>query len=111
IPRLGPPVLPGDFGRSFVPGPSMNALLTETLPITLELVLFAFAFAVAVALPIGVLSAVYEGTWIDHAARIFAVIGVSVPGFWLGLMLIRFPAVGFGWFPAGGFVPLAAGLA
>ena len=103
-------VLHGDFGRSFVTGRSMNALLTETLPITLELVLFAFAFAVAVALPIGVLSAVYEGTWIDHAGRIFAVIGVSVPGFWLGLMLIRFPAVEFGWFPPGGFVPLSDGL-
>ena len=108
---LGQLVLHGDFGRSFVTGRSMNALLTETLPITLELVLFAFAFAVAVALPIGVLSAVYEGTWIDHAARIFAVIGVSVPGFWLGLMLIRFPAVEFGWFPPGGFVPLSDGLA
>jgi len=107
---LGQLVLHGDFGRSFVTGRSMNALLTETLPITLELVLFAFAFAVAVALPIGVLSAVYEGTWIDHAARIFAVIGVSVPGFWLGLMLIRFPAVEFGWFPPGGFVPLSDGL-
>jgi peptide/nickel transport system permease protein len=103
-------VLHGDFGRSFVTGRSMNALLTETLPITLELVLFAFAFAVAVALPIGVLSAVYEGTWIDHAGRILAVIGVSVPGFWLGLMLIRFPAVEFGWFPPGGFVPLSDGL-
>jgi peptide/nickel transport system permease protein len=107
---LGQLVLHGDFGRSFVTGRSMNALLTETLPITLELVLFAFAFAVAVALPIGVLSAVYEGTWIDHAARIFAVIGVSVPGFWLGLMLIRFPAVEFGWFPPGGFVPPSDGL-
>ena len=103
-------VLHGDFGRSFVTGRSMNALLTETLPITLELVLFAFAFAVAVAVPIGVLSAVYEGTWIDHAGRIFAVIGVSVPGFWLGLMLIRFPAVEFGWFPPGGFVPLSDGI-
>jgi peptide/nickel transport system permease protein len=103
-------VLHGDFGRSFVTGRSMNALLTETLPITLELVLFAFAFAVAVALPVGVLSAVYEGTWLDHAARIFAVIGVSVPGFWLGLMLIRFPAVEFGWFPPGGFVPLSDGI-
>jgi peptide/nickel transport system permease protein len=107
---LGQLVLHGDFGRSFVTGRSMNALLTETLPITLELVLFAFAFAVAVALPIGVLSAVYEGTWIDHAGRIFAVIGVSVPGFWLGLMLIRFPAVEFGWFPPGGFVPLSDGI-
>jgi peptide/nickel transport system permease protein len=107
---LGQLVLHGDFGRSFVTGRSMNALLTETLPITLELVLFAFAFAVVVALPIGVLSAVYEGSWIDHAARIFAVIGVSVPGFWLGLMLIRFPAVEFGWFPPGGFVPLSDGI-
>jgi peptide/nickel transport system permease protein len=107
---LGQLVLHGDFGRSFVTGRSMNALLTETLPITLELVLFAFAFAVVVALPIGVLSAVYEGGWIDHAARIFAVIGVSVPGFWLGLMLIRFPAVEFGWFPPGGFVPLSDGI-
>jgi peptide/nickel transport system permease protein len=107
---LGELVLHGDFGRSFVTGRSMNALLAETLPITLELVLFAFGFAVAVAIPTGVLAALYEGTWVDHAARIFAVVGVSVPGFWLGLMLIRFPAVEFGWFPPGGFVPPSEGL-
>jgi peptide/nickel transport system permease protein len=107
---LGELVLHGDFGRSFVTGRSMNALLAETLPITLELVLFAFGFAVAVAIPIGVLAALYEGTWVDHAARIFAVVGVSVPGFWLGLLLIRFPAVEFGWFPPGGFVPPSEGL-
>ena len=101
----------GDFGKSFVTGRSMNRLLAETLPITLELVVLAFLFAVSVAIPLGIASALREGRWLDHAVRIFSVAGVSVPGFWLGLMLIRFPAVEFGWFPAGGFVPLSDGLA
>jgi len=107
---LGDLVLRGDFGKSWVTGRRMNEELARTLPITLELVTVAFLFAVALSLPLGIVSALYQGRWIDHAARLFAVIGVSIPGFWLGLMLIAWFAVGLGWLPPGGWVPLSAGL-
>jgi peptide/nickel transport system permease protein len=98
-----------DFGQSLVSGRAIGPDLRDSLPITLELVLLAFAFAIVVAIPLGILSASYRGGAVDHASRIVAVLGVSIPGFWLGLMLIRFPAVEFGWFPPGGFVPWSDG--
>ena len=104
-------VLHGDLGKSFVTGLSMNRRVAETLPVTMELVVLAFSFAAALSVALGTLSAVREGTATDHAARVFAVLGVSVPGFWLALLLILVFAVEYNWFPAGGVVPVSAGLA
>ncbi len=98
-----------DFGDSLLDGQSISAGLRDSLPITLELVLWAFVFAVIVALPLGVLAASFRGGPLDHLSRVIAVLGISIPGFWLGLMLIRFPAVEFGWFPPGGYVPWSDG--
>jgi peptide/nickel transport system permease protein len=102
--------LHGDLGKSFVSGLSMSTEIARVLPVTFEIVAFAFVFALAVAIPLGVVSAVRQGGAIDHVVRVIAVIGVSIPGFWLGMMLIRFLAVGLGWFPPGGFVPISQGL-
>jgi peptide/nickel transport system permease protein len=102
--------LTGDFGRSYVTNLRVSTILAETLPVTLELVVLGFCFAVLVAIPLGLVSAFHNGQAIDHAARIFAVLGVSIPGFWLGLLLISYGSVQLGWFPPGGFVPLRAGL-
>jgi peptide/nickel transport system permease protein len=99
-----------DFGKSLIDGQSISAGLRDSLPITLELVLWAFVFAVIVALPLGVLAASFRGGPLDHLSRVIAVLGISIPGFWLGLMLIRFPAVEFGWFPPGGWVPWSDGV-
>ncbi|MBE9605510.1 ABC transporter permease [Acetobacteraceae bacterium H6797] len=96
--------LRGDFGRSLVDDTSISRTIAQTMPVTLELVIWAFLIALLVALPLGVISALYEDRWIDHVARALATIGVSIPGFWLGLMLIAWGAVGLGWFPAGGYV-------
>lgn len=104
-------VLRGDLGKSLVTGLSMNSRIMETAPVTMELVVLAFTFAVVLSIALGTLSAFYEGTAIDHVARVFAVLGVSVPGFWLALLLILVFAVNFSWFPAGGIVPPSAGLA
>ncbi|MBW6399257.1 ABC transporter permease [Roseomonas sp. HJA6] len=98
-----------DFGRSLLTGKPVTETLAESMPITLQIVGFAFLFAVAVALPLGIVSACYPGSLADHVTRIVSVLGVSMPGFWLGLMLIRFPAVEFGWFPPGGYVPVSEG--
>lgn len=100
-----------DFGRSLINNRPISTTLRESLPITLEIVALAFAFSLLIALPLGILSAYYPGSVVDHAARLFAVLGVSMPGFWIGLMLIRFPAVEFGWFPPGGFVGWSEGVA
>jgi peptide/nickel transport system permease protein len=104
-------VLRGDLGKSLVTGLSMNSRIMETAPVTMELVVLAFFFAVVLSIALGTLSAFHEGTAIDHVARVFAVLGVSVPGFWLALLLILVFAVNFSWFPAGGIVPPSAGLA
>lgn len=99
-----------DFGTSLLTGQPVAPTVLAGLPITFEIVGLAFVFAVLVALPLGILSGTRRGSAIDQIARIVAVLGVSVPGFWIGLMLIRYPAVEFGWFPPGGYVPLAEGL-
>ena len=101
----------GDFGTSYSDGEPIGPRIAGTFPITLELVTTGFLFALAVAIPLGILSAFHENTWIDHAARILAVIGVSIPGFWLGLLLIGWFAVGLGWLPPGGYVPPSDGIA
>jgi len=102
--------LRGDFGRSLVDDTSITRTVAQTLPVTLELVLWAFLLSLVLAVPLGILSALHEDTWVDHGARALATIGVSIPGFWLGLMLIAWGAVGLGWFPAGGYVPWSEGV-
>ena len=94
----------GDFGISVVDDTPIGPRLSQTLPITLELVVLGFAFAIAVALPLGILSALREGGIVDHASRLVAVTGVSVPSFWFGLLLIDWLAVRVHWLPPGGFV-------
>lgn len=103
-------VLHGDFGRSYISGQPISGEVARTFPVTLEIVILAFLFCVSVSLPLGIVSALYQGRLVDHVARIFAVIGVSVPGFWLGLMLIVYGAVHLRLFPPGGFIPWSAGL-
>ncbi len=101
----------GDFGVSYTDGEPIGPRIASTFPITLELVTFGFVFALVVAVPLGIVSAFWEDRWIDHVARLIAVVGVSVPGFWLGLLLIGWFAVGLGWLPPGGYTPIADGIA
>ena len=103
-------VLEADLGKSYVTGLPIADTLAESLPITLELVILSFVFAVVASVPLGMISALNQGSWIDHLTRIVAVTGISVPVFWVGLMAIVLLAVGLGWFPPGGFIPLSAGL-
>jgi peptide/nickel transport system permease protein len=94
-----------DLGRSFTTGLDMNRQIANTLPVTMEIVAIAFIGATLVSVLLGTLSALYRDSPIDYFARLIAVLGVSVPGFWLALVLILFFAVDRDWFPPGGIVP------
>ena len=102
---VGAIVFHGDLGKSFISGLRMNEQVAHTLPVTLELVLAAFVVSVVVSLALGTMSAVLRDTPLDYGARLIAVLGVSVPGFWLALVLILVFAVDRDWFPPGGVVP------
>jgi peptide/nickel transport system permease protein len=92
----------GDFGYSYQwQTPAMDLIL-DRLPATLELALAGLVFAILLAVPLGVLSALHQDSWIDRVAKIFAMLGQAVPNFWIGLLLILFFAVSLQWFPAYG---------
>jgi peptide/nickel transport system permease protein len=104
-------VLRGDFGKSFVTGRDVSTEIANALPVTLSIVLFAFAIAVVCGVGIGVLAASRPGGVFDRLSRLASVLGLSIPAFWLGIVLIRFLAVDLRWLPPGGYAPLSAGLA
>jgi peptide/nickel transport system permease protein len=93
----------GDFGNSWKwHGYSAMGLVAARLPATLQLAGFALVISVLIALPVGVLSAVKKGTGWDSVAKIVALLGQSLPGFWLGIVLMWIFAVHLGWFPTSG---------
>jgi peptide/nickel transport system permease protein len=93
----------GDFGYSWKwPGHSAMGLVAQRLPATLQLAGFALFISIAIALPIGVLSAVKKGSAWDSTAKIIALLGQSLPAFWLGIVLMWIFAVTLGWFPTSG---------
>ena len=97
----------GDFGESIRTRTSVAWMVATKLPITIELTVLSLLVAVAIAIPAGVVAAVRRNTAWDVLASGVSLCGVSVPNFWLGIMLILLVSVRFGWLPASGFVPLA----
>src|SRR5207245_5399666 len=92
----------GDFGSSILTRRPVTEHIWERLPATVELGVVAMLLSVLIGVPLGVYSAVRRGGVMDGAARVFAVLGQSMPTFWLGLMLILFFGVVLGVLPAGG---------
>ena len=99
--------LQGEFGTSYHWNQPAMDLILERLPATLELALAGLVFAIVLSVPLGVLSAVYRGGWIDTTAKIFAMLGQAMPSFWVGLLLIVAVAVQLQWLPAYGRGTLA----
>ncbi len=95
----------GDLGVSFRSGQPVTSIVVDRMPATLSLALAALVFALIVAFPLGVLSAVRNGSPLDHAARVFSQLGVSVPDFWMGILGIIVFAGVLGWLPPSGYTP------
>ena len=98
-------VLRGDFGESLRSRIPVSGLLASKLPVTIELAVCSMLVALLLGLPAGVISATRKGTPLDFTANLVALSGLSVPHFWLGIMLILLFAVRLGWLPASGYAP------
>ena len=95
-------VIHGNLGRSFQTNESVSVQIRERYPATIELAFGSMVVALLVAFPLGIVSAIYRNSWIDNAARFFALIGVSMPSFWFGPLLIIAFAIDHTWFPVSG---------
>ncbi|TQI76428.1 peptide/nickel transport system permease protein [Bosea sp. AK1] len=98
-------ILSGDLGQSILLNRSVTAALIERLPVTLSLAALALAFAVFFGVAAGIVAAVNHNRWPDQAVMTTALLGLSVPDFWLGLVMVLVFAVSLGWLPSGGFTP------
>lgn len=98
-------LLQGDFGTSIRTGEPIAKLIAQKLPVTLQLAAMSMVFAMLIGIPMGILSAVKKGTKTDFAANVIALSGLSIPNFWLGIMMILLVSVRWQLLPASGYVP------
>lgn len=96
----------GDLDTSFTGREPVTEIIIRTLPKTIQIVFGGLVFAVLIGVPLGIVAAIRANTRTDASVRVFATIGLAIPHFWLGLLLVGIFALGLGWFPATGFVGL-----
>ena len=101
-------VLTGDFGTSLRTEQPVTTLLASKLPVTLELAVLALLIALLIGIPTGIISAVRKGTVVDYGANVIALSGISIPHFWLGILLIMGFSIALPILPSSGHVPLLA---
>jgi peptide/nickel transport system permease protein len=100
-------LLRGDFGKSLLLGKGVLAATMERLPVTIGLSLYALVLTLLIGVASGIIAALRQNTWVDQVAMMIAMLGISIPGFFLGLLMIIFFAVQLGWLPSGGYVPFS----
>ena len=93
----------GDFGRSYTSGREVFGEIFQRFPNTLILAIIGVIIAILIGIPVGIISATKQYSLMDSISMIGALLGVAMPNFWLGLMLILFFSVSLGWLPSGGF--------
>ena len=96
----------GDLGYSYLLNRPVADAVLERLPVTLSLAALSLTLATAIGMLLGILAAVRHNTLVDQGAMVTALIGLSIPDFWFGIVLIILFGVWLGWLPTGGFVPL-----
>ncbi len=101
-------VVKGDLGSSYFYRRPVAQVIADRVPATVELALAAFLVAGLIAIPLGIIAALREGTAVDNAAVLFSLVGVSLPNFWLGPLLIILFSITLGWFPVSGKAGLAS---
>ena len=92
-------LLQGTLGDSLFGGPAVEERIIGSLPVTIELGLMALVLGQLIALPVGIYSAIRQDTPADYAGRSIAIIGMATPNFWLGIMVMIYPAIWWGWSP------------
>ncbi len=95
-----------DFGISMWTGKPVIEEIGSRLELSMQVALMATVLAIAIALPLGTLSALYKDTWIDHVIRVFAIAGLAVPSFWLGMIIILSLLLTFDWIPPLTYLPI-----
>ncbi len=100
-------LLQGDFGKSLLLGKGVLAATMERLPVTIGLSLYALVLTLLIGVTSGIIAALRQNTWVDQVAMMIAMLGISIPNFFLGLLMIIFFAVQLGWLPSGGYIPFS----
>jgi peptide/nickel transport system permease protein len=95
-------LLSGDLGRSLYEQSGVTDLIRTRLPATIELTLCAMAMAIIISFPLATLAAVNKGSWIDRGSLLFSLLGLSLPNFWLGPLLMIIFSIQLGWTPVSG---------
>lgn len=95
-------LMQGDFGVSSINGQAIGEQLREVFPATMELCLLAFTLALCIGIPLGIIAGLMRGKWQDTAISTFALLGFSIPVFWLALLLMLFFSLHLGWLPVSG---------
>jgi peptide/nickel transport system permease protein len=101
-------IVQGDLGSSYFYRRPVVHVIVDRVPATVELALAAFLVAGLIAIPLGIIAALREGTAVDNAAVLFSLVGVSLPNFWLGPLLIILFSIKLGWFPVSGKAGIAS---
>ena len=104
-----PRILTGDFGQSLFFSKPVAEVLFDRFPVTLSLTIFALLVTIAIGIPLGILSAVKRGSFLDYLGNVLSSIGMALPPFWLGFILILVFAVDLKWLPSSGYRPIEMG--
>lgn len=99
-------LLRGDLGKSMLTGRDVATEISTRLGVTVQVAVMAILIGLVVAVPLGITAAVRNGGWIDQFVRLLAVVGLSVPPFWLGMLVLLGLLMGFGWMPSVESIPL-----
>lgn len=100
-------ILRGDFGKSLISNQQVSVKLAQRLPVTLEITLVAILISLVIAVPLGILSAVRRGSVFDMLGSFVSMLGIAMPSFWMGMLMVLLFSVTLNLLPASGFVPFA----